>query len=130
MRVRLTEHAVILTERASVTPASFNKRASKITDDCASRRSSLRVAQVWMIARVRTRPSATTGYAEARMAEGISLGRGFGPRRCAVLCGRRLTDEGSIQRGYGSECESDLIMAKGIAETDSFDPIEAIRQPR
>lgn len=80
-----------------------------------------------MIARVRTRPSATTGYAEARMAEAISLGRGFGPRRCAVLCGRRLTDEGSIQRGYGQGCESDLIMAKGAAETDSLDPIEAIR---
>jgi hypothetical protein len=64
------------------------------------------------------------------MAEANSLGRGFGPRRCYALCGRRLTDEGSIQRGYGPGCESDLIMAKGIAETDNLDPIEAIRQPR
>ena len=61
---------------------------------------------------------------------GDLLGRGFGPRRCAALCGRRLTDKGSIQCGHGPECESDLIMAKGVAETDSLDPIEAIRQLR
>ena len=44
LRVRLTERAPGLSERASAAPSSLSKRASETGDECASGRSSLHVA--------------------------------------------------------------------------------------
>jgi hypothetical protein len=44
LRVRLTERAFSLKERASVAPYSLSYRASEMADDCASGRASVRVA--------------------------------------------------------------------------------------
>ena len=44
MRVRLTERALSLKQRASATPYSLSERASETGDECASGRASLRAA--------------------------------------------------------------------------------------
>jgi hypothetical protein len=46
LRVRLTERALNLKQRASAAPSSLSERASETGDECASGRSSLRVATV------------------------------------------------------------------------------------